>query len=49
MAGTEPAPHPSGLFDPGALAAAIGAGAAYWFAMGVDFPESRRRFSRLSG
>jgi hypothetical protein len=24
-------------------------GALYWFAMGVDFPESSRRFARLSG
>ena len=43
------APSPSTPFDPPLLATALVAGVVYWFAMGVDFPESRRRFARLSG
>ena len=31
-----------------ALAAGVLVGLAYWFAMGVDFPDSQRRFSRLA-
>lgn len=44
-----PAPTPSSLAAPGLLAAAAVIGLVYWFAMGVDFPESGRRFARLSG
>jgi protein-S-isoprenylcysteine O-methyltransferase Ste14 len=49
MAGGPPAPTPSTLADPRLLASATVAGLVYWFAMGVDFPESDRRFARLSG
>jgi hypothetical protein len=41
---TVPAPDPSWA----ALAAGLLVGLAFWFAMGVDFPESTRRFSRLA-
>jgi prolipoprotein diacylglyceryltransferase len=41
---TVPAPDPSWV----ALAAGVLLGLAFWFAMGVDFPESTRRFSRLA-
>ncbi len=36
--------------DPGWLSPAVGLGVGllYWFAMGVDFPASNRRFSRLA-
>ena len=44
-----PAPPPSPLFDSSRLMAALATGGVYWFAMGVDFPDSRRRFARLSG
>ena len=47
--GGAPAPSPATLFDPALLTAALATGAVYWFAMGVDFPDSRRRFARLSG
>ncbi len=47
--GGVPAPSPESVLDPGVIAAAVATGAAYWFAMGVDFPESHRRFARLSG
>ena len=47
--GEVPAPSPESVLDPGVIAAAVATGAAYWFAMGVDFPESHRRFARLSG
>jgi hypothetical protein len=43
------APSPGPVLDLGVWAAAVATGAAYWFAMGVDFPESYRRFARLSG
>ncbi len=46
--GGPPPPHGSWP-DAGILAVAFGMGAVYWFAMGVDFPESSRRFARLSG
>jgi hypothetical protein len=49
MLGAAPSPTPSTLADPGLLAAAVVAGLVYWLAMGVDFPESNRRFARLSG
>jgi prolipoprotein diacylglyceryltransferase len=47
--GGAPAPPPATLFDSTLLTAALATGAVYWFAMGVDFPDSRRRFARLSG
>jgi len=47
--GGPPAPPPATPFDPALLTAALATGVVYWFAMGVDFPESRRRFARLSG
>ncbi len=47
--GGAPAPTPATVFDPTLIAAALVTGIVYWFAMGVDFPESRRRFARLSG
>ena len=40
---TAPAPQPSWA----ALAAAVAFAAATWFALGVDFPRSNRRFARL--
>jgi protein-S-isoprenylcysteine O-methyltransferase Ste14 len=40
----EPAPDPSWA----ALAAAVLVGLAWWFALGVDFPASSRRFARLA-
>jgi len=49
MLGGTPAPPPSSPADPRLLAAAALVGLAYWFAMGVDFPDSNRRFARLSG
>ena len=49
MLGGVPAPTPSSLGDSGLLAAAAVVGLVYWLAMGVDFPESNRRFARLSG
>lgn len=48
LGGPQPPPHGS-WFDAGTLAAAFAIGAVSWFAMGVDFPESSRRFARLSG
>jgi protein-S-isoprenylcysteine O-methyltransferase Ste14 len=47
--GGAPAPSPGPILDPGVWAAALATGATYWFALGVDFPESNRRFARLSG
>jgi hypothetical protein len=47
--GGRPAPPPATLADVPLLTAAFVAGVVYWFAMGVDFPESKRRFARLSG
>lgn len=44
-----PAPSPATLADVSLLTTAFVAGVVYWFAMGVDFPESKRRFARLSG
>jgi prolipoprotein diacylglyceryltransferase len=44
-----PAPEPASLADPVLLAASLGAGLVHGFAMGADFPESQRRFARLSG
>jgi protein-S-isoprenylcysteine O-methyltransferase Ste14 len=49
MLGGTPAPPPSSPADLRLLAAAALVGLAYWFAMGVDFPDSNRRFARLSG
>jgi hypothetical protein len=49
LLGGPKAPSPSSLADPALLAAAAVVGLVYWFAMGVDFPESNRRFARLSG
>ncbi len=43
------APTPSGWTDPGNVAFALLFGLIVAFAMGVDFPESNRRFARLSG
>jgi protein-S-isoprenylcysteine O-methyltransferase Ste14 len=45
-AGHAPAPASLGVKP---FLAALAVGAIHWFAMGVDFPESSRRFSRLSG
>jgi phosphatidylglycerol:prolipoprotein diacylglycerol transferase len=42
--GPAPTPHA----NPGILVAAAVFGAVTFFAMGVDFPESKRRFSRLA-
>ncbi len=47
-AGGGRAPVPAGFDVPILLTAAL-VGAAAWFAMGVDFPDSHRRFARLSG
>ncbi len=42
------APAPEGVYLDGALAlASLGFGAVTWFALGVDFPDSNRRFARL--
>jgi protein-S-isoprenylcysteine O-methyltransferase Ste14 len=49
MLGGTSAPPPSSPADPRLLAATALVGLAYWFAMGVDFPASNRRFARLSG
>jgi hypothetical protein len=45
--GADPAPPPP-PFDPGALPLAAGLGIVTYAAYGVDFPRSRRRFSRLA-
>lgn len=37
------------LITPAVILTAAAIGIVYWIAMGVDFPESRRRFSRLAG
>ena len=44
------APMDSSPSEPSWLAPAAGlvTGLVYWFAMGVDFPGSNRRFSRLA-
>jgi len=42
----ELAPDPSWRWD--LVLPAVGFGLLVWFAMGVDFPESQRRFSRLT-
>jgi prolipoprotein diacylglyceryltransferase len=39
---------PGPRLDSAAIAAALLAGAVAWFAYGVDFPRSRRRYSRLA-
>jgi hypothetical protein len=39
---SRPVPHLSSLF------VAFGCGVAAWFVTGVDFPESHRRFARLT-
>jgi protein-S-isoprenylcysteine O-methyltransferase Ste14 len=44
-----PAPEAQSIVDAKVWAVAAAVGAVYWFAMGVDFPESQRRFARLSG
>jgi hypothetical protein len=41
-------PLPSPRLDAAAIAAALGAGAIAWFAYGMDFPGSRRPYSRLT-
>jgi prolipoprotein diacylglyceryltransferase len=41
-------PAPSPLLNGVSVAAAAVFGVVTWFAMGVDFPESNRRFSRLA-
>ncbi len=43
------APSQAAAIDARVVIASLVIGAAYWFAMGVDFPESSRRFARLSG
>ena len=45
LPGTAPAPAPEP--SPAALGAAAVFAAATWFALGVDFPRSNRRFARL--
>jgi prolipoprotein diacylglyceryltransferase len=40
-------PQISGL-SPGAILLVLGCGAAAWFVTGIDFPESTRRFARLT-
>ncbi len=47
--GGQAAPAMSTVADPVLVSAAAVSGLIYWFAMGVDFPDSRRRFARLSG
>jgi prolipoprotein diacylglyceryltransferase len=42
------APAPAVDLDPSALLPALAYALLTWFAMGVDFPESNRRFSRLT-
>ena len=49
MLGGAPAPVPARLADPVLLEAAAAVGLVCWFGMGVDFPDSNRRFARLSG
>jgi prolipoprotein diacylglyceryltransferase len=44
---TSPAPSPAGISPSTAILAGV-VGLVHWFAMGVDFPASRRRFSRLA-
>jgi protein-S-isoprenylcysteine O-methyltransferase Ste14 len=44
---SEPAPAP--IFKWQALAVAMVFGIVCWFALGVDFPSSNRRFARLTG
>lgn len=44
-----PAPEAQGMVDARVWAVAAAVGVVFWFAMGVDFPESQRRFARLSG
>jgi len=41
-------PAPGARLDGTAFAAALGAGLCVWLALGADFPESNRRFSRLA-
>jgi protein-S-isoprenylcysteine O-methyltransferase Ste14/membrane-associated phospholipid phosphatase len=41
-----PAPHPQ--FNGPSLLIALGFGLVWWFALGVDFPDSNRRFARLA-
>jgi hypothetical protein len=47
--GGAPAPEAQGIVGARVWGVAAAVGAVYWFAMGVDFPESHRRFARLSG
>lgn len=42
-----PLAAPGATFGFGTIALALAVGAVHWFAMGVDFPEATRRFSRL--
>jgi prolipoprotein diacylglyceryltransferase len=44
---SEPAPAP--MFQWQALPVAMMFGIVCWFALGVDFPDSNRRFARLTG
>ena len=41
-------PMPAFHFHPGAVYVALACGFAGWFVSGVDFPESNRRFARLT-
>jgi phosphatidylglycerol:prolipoprotein diacylglycerol transferase len=47
--GGAPAPSPQAFAGVSVIAAALAFGLPSWFAMGVDFPDSLRRFARLSG
>ncbi len=42
------APLPAFSVRPGSIALALGCGLLTWFVSGVDFPESNRRFARLT-
>jgi hypothetical protein len=48
LAGPPGAPLPAPRLDAAAIGAALVAGAVAWFAYGVDFPASHRRYSRLA-
>ena len=48
LAGPPGAPLPAPRLDAAAIGAALVAGAVAWFAYGVDFPGSHRRYSRLA-
>jgi prolipoprotein diacylglyceryltransferase len=42
------APLPAFVVRPGSIVLALACGALTWFVSGVDFPESNRRFARLT-